>query len=488
MALKSALTNEGQSTYDSAADEYMNMNTKSGSDVKIAPNVTSSSSNPMLSRTARKFGDTVTSGEGHVSMNGQTVRASNPTGGSDLGDMATVTQGMTNVQNAMQSSAYGNGKAVLDESNGNVLYNGGDTGLKASDYANGITNKQNISDGYTNATGDTAVRGRAYLDSKGYGQLVNWDDATKTMSVGGINVPYQYITDDGNAMVSQSVLDNVIARLGTNSNTQNGAALANSIYDKHEPTISSLMDKIINRDQWKYDPRKDPAYQAYAQMYQQNAEQAYNRAMGSGGLYGSPSSYQRYQALAGYGDNMQQLSQTIPTLAQQDYQRYSDEQNRNLQALQSLQQERAYEHNMLYNANEVQLDRMNADAQTNYSRRYNDMYAYPMADNELAMANDKVTQSGIDTMYYPTLKQYETDLAKGNVDSITQQNMAYYLNNIENTARLRSGELSADAVEFLGLDPNTSHYLWDYDVKALLGQYYNAQKPIALDQIASGIG
>lgn len=486
MALKSALTNENKSTYDTAANEYISQNTDTNTSagVTIAPG---KSSNPMLNRTVRKFGNTTTSGEGDVLINGQKVSASNPSGGNDLGDMITVTQGMSNIKNAMRGEAYGNGNVALDETSGNILYNGGNTGLKASDYASGIDGRT-AADGYSKATGDAVVRGRAYLDSKGLGQLVNWDDSTRTMSVGGINVPYQYITDDGNAMVSQSVLDKVVAQLEQNSGVKNGTALTDDIYSKYDPTISVLNDKIINRDEWKYNPQKDPAYQAYAQMYQQNAEQAYNRAMGSGGLYGTPSSYQKYQALAGYGDSMQQLSQAVPTLAQQDYQRYSDEQNRNIQALQALQQERAYEYNMRYNANENQLNHMNTDAQTNYSRRYNDMYVYPMADNELAMSDNDVTRSNVDTVFYPTLKQYEADLSKANVDAATQTNMAYYLNNIEQTAKLRGGELSTDEKIFLGLDPNEVHYVDDYDVQAMLRLYNNAQKKIALDQIASGLG
>lgn len=478
MALNSALSKDEMAVKRRAAEEV------TGSALQRTANKMSTAmpqmkSNPMTQRasepsgTPRQFGDTVTSGEGQVIMNGQKVGASNPAGGQELGNMADVTAGVRNAKDGFK------GNIGLDETSGNLTYGGKDMGIKASDFAQGA-DRARLSDGYTRATGDSVMRGREYFNSKGLGELVKWDDATKTMTVGGINVPYLYITDDGNAMVPQSVLDNALSQVQKNMGVKSGVDVAQGIYGKYDRNADRLTDRLINRGKWEYNPQTDPVYQAYARVYQRNAERAYNRAMGSGGLYGAPSSYQHYQALAGYGDNMQELSDAVPTLAQMDYQRYADEITRDAAALDALQRERAYEYEMLYGANENQLDRAKESDATNYNRRYDDMFRYPMAANELSMSN-------VDRTLYPMIANINLAIQQGELDSVTVRNDIARIEEIYNRAMLNGGEFSAEDKAYLGIPADASTKAYTSEIKAALDMYYQAQKPIALDQIASGL-
>lgn len=433
---------------------------------------------------SRRFGKTITSGKGDIVMNGQTVKAS----GNDLGNMAEVTAGIYNLQKR-------NADASINDSNGNVMLGGNDTGVKARDFANGANdeNMDALREGYTKAAGDGIVRGRQSAESRGLGNLVRWDPSSKRMTIAGIDVPYLYITDDGNAMVSEKVLNDVMDRVEKSTGVQTATELADKIYNRHRSDVNSALDKVVDRDSWSYDPTKDPAYEAYAKMYSRNAEQAYNRAMGSGGLYSSPNSYQMYQALAAYADNMQRLSDTVPQLAQQDYARYSDEQQRNLDALEALQSERSAQYNMLSDANERQINRIREDDIENYKRREDSVYNYPMASEQLTqekaqshIAGNEVEQSDIDTELYEPMRDLDYMIKNAQLRATDVKNLISRIQVAQERAMMYNGGMfMKQDMDALGIPQNMARYPdtggypapWDAEINAKVAEWYRYTLP-----------
>lgn len=103
--------------------------------------------------------------------------------------------------------------------------------------------------------------------------------------------------------------------------------------------INGLLGQITNRQEFAYNPLEDASYQALAKIYNQNGIQAANDTMGQAaalnGGYGS--SYAVTAAQQQRNDYNQKLAAMIPELEQNAYQRYYDNYNMNISALDALQ-------------------------------------------------------------------------------------------------------------------------------------------------------
>ena len=301
--------------------------------------------------------------------------------------------------------------------------------------------------------GDNKVWVRDYANAQGLGNIVSWDAQKNTVTVGGTPIPYDHISD-GKAYVDPAILDKAIRAYEKRTGTQSPTQLTDSILSDYTSGISRALNKVTNRDEWSYDAESDPAYAAYAREYARNAERAYNRAMGSGGLYSSPNSYDKYQALAGYGDNMQRLSDMIPELADSDYLRYSDEQARNLQALSALQGERANELNAKYAANAAQLALQQEANKTDYDRRMDQLYTYPMLVQQAALdaakGANELRQSDLYTEQYPTILNNDIRAkAFGNTES---------MHDIADAYAAKLGYYRKEDMDELGIAPDYARY------------------------------
>jgi hypothetical protein len=169
-----------------------------------------------------------------------------------------------------------------------------------------------------------------------------------------------------------------------------------------------------------------------------------------GGLYSRPTSYQRQAALTGYNDQMQRMADVIPTLAQQDYNRYYSEQGLNREALSELQGERSNELNALYGANTDEINRMRDTDETNYNRYYDALFTYPMAQDKLAMSH-------VDAQMYPMHQAMAIQEMQNQLNSQGLANNYQQMENILNKAYQR-GYYTPDEAAWLGVDVNTSPY------------------------------
>lgn len=109
--------------------------------------------------------------------------------------------------------------------------------------------------------------------------------------------------------------------------------------NKTSDTYDSLLDIIVNRKDFSYDPTADPAYQAFATQFTNKGKAAMEDTMGefaslTGGIPSSAAVSAGQQANNNY---MSQLSGAIPDLEAQAYNRYQDEYSNDASELSLLQ-------------------------------------------------------------------------------------------------------------------------------------------------------
>ena len=107
---------------------------------------------------------------------------------------------------------------------------------------------------------------------------------------------------------------------------------------KYQTQIDNAMDTVTNRESFNYDPLKDANYQALAKVYSKQGEQAAQNTMADAaslnGGYGS--SYAVTASQQARNDYNQQLASQIPALQEAAYNRYVNDYNMNLSALDAL--------------------------------------------------------------------------------------------------------------------------------------------------------
>ena len=107
---------------------------------------------------------------------------------------------------------------------------------------------------------------------------------------------------------------------------------------KYQPQIDSAMDTVTNRKDFTYDPLKDANYQALAKVYSKQGEQAAQNTMADAaslnGGYGS--SYGITASQQARNDYNQQLASQIPALQEAAYNRYVNDYDMHLSALDAL--------------------------------------------------------------------------------------------------------------------------------------------------------
>jgi hypothetical protein len=185
--------------------------------------------------------------------------------------------------------------------------------------------------------------------------------------------------------------------------------------NRYDPTIQSLLGDIVNRPEFSYNKDTDPNWGAYAKQYRREGELASRDAMAaasarSGGLQSSSAATAGQQASNYYASK---LSDMLPQLYQQAYDRYSNEYQMKRQALGDVyQQEQAdygkyvddlgqyntdrnfayQDYNNQYNMLNNALGQYQGQDSTDYSRFF-DQRSY---DTEAAQYKDKLIQQSFD--------------------------------------------------------------------------------------------
>jgi len=112
-----------------------------------------------------------------------------------------------------------------------------------------------------------------------------------------------------------------------------------SYQSAYSDDIADALDKVTNREEFSYDKDSDPSYSAYKKEYLREGQRATADALGQAAtLTGGIPSTAAVTAATQAGDYYAtKLSDMVPTLYQQAYERYLDEYNMDTNALSALQ-------------------------------------------------------------------------------------------------------------------------------------------------------
>ena len=206
--------------------------------------------------------------------------------------------------------------------------------------------------------------------------------------------------DGDRAVVDSADLDRAYQKLLE----QNGVIPAQELYNDwrgdYQRDIERAYEGMADYKEWDYNPLQDPAYRAYSEMYQREADRAYRDAAAkmatkNNGNMTSAAQNVANQQLAYY---MSQLADRIPELQENAYERYLNGYNMKRQNYDALRDEAEAEWQRRSTANET--------AKSDYSNwlkserertlnSQNDMLAALQADSErIANETAKLEQAG----------------------------------------------------------------------------------------------
>lgn len=212
----------------------------------------------------------------------------------------------------------------------------------------------------------------AYADSAGkYG--LSADALTYgngTVSLGGKPLDILYIDDEGKSWAYRSTVDDAVSSYADRLQVQSPADLAEAYRQRYLTQAESLLDTLQNQKAFSYDPDSDPVYQAYRRKYLQEADLASRDALASysaltGGLPNSAAATAAAQAEQYY---RQQLTDQIPTLAAQAYERYSDDFSNRLSLLGKATDLYQTAYQTAADVNQTQVANANASSSSNIKR------------------------------------------------------------------------------------------------------------------------
>lgn len=150
----------------------------------------------------------------------------------------------------------------------------------------------------------------------------------------------QTVDDYLDLLAEHGLTDTDYSRGGGDSYSPYGGASGRPSYTSpYSSQIDSLLDAVMNREDFSYDVESDPLYQQYRAQYQREGDRAMRDTMGNAaaltGGYGS--SYATTAGSQAYDYYLSQLNDRVPELQQIAYQQYTDEQNALLSRLSALQ-------------------------------------------------------------------------------------------------------------------------------------------------------
>lgn len=262
-----------------------------------------------------------------------------------------------------------NGKALMkpgfmDEENGISYAKESDIQRSISDYYKGSRNPVvRVSDAFADYAGKYGIK----ADALGYGN--------GSVMIGGKPIDIMYIDNDGKAWARQSAVTNAADDYISDNAVLSPSDLANEYERRYLGAAESMIANLRNRPEFEYDPDTDPVFQSYKNKYMTESDRAVRDNMAAysaltGGYANSAAATAGAQAAQYYS---KKLTDSIPGLAQQAYDRYNDEYSNKLNLINSMidMYDNAYKN--AQNANSMQIDNIN---QSNYSNTERDNAAY----------------------------------------------------------------------------------------------------------------
>lgn len=169
---------------------------------------------------------------------------------------------------------------------------------------------------------------RQYIDSLGLGDIVDWDNESGTVNIGGVPIRPAYVTG-GIAYVPKYQLDAAAEAYKLRAGLSTPQEIYKDYSRDHGSARKSALDKLQSREEFSYSTEADPVYQAYRDHYTQAANAALAQILNANNssLYGASGAVLS-EAFAARDAELRALDNKLPELYAAAYERYKDETKR----------------------------------------------------------------------------------------------------------------------------------------------------------------
>ncbi len=234
--------------------------------------------------------------------------------------------------------------------------------------------------GYYKNKGQNIVALADYVTNKGLPFEIKYNNGL--VSVGGQTLKPVF-EENGYAYVDAAELDRVIAAAKAQSGYQTGSDILEKNSQKYEPYYDKLLDALVNRETYSYDPDSDPVYQSYLSQYNREGDRAMRDAMGAAA--GMTGGYTNSAAVTAGAQQRQywqdKLMDRIPELEANAYNRYLGEYDMNRNALDAVMGLDTQQFNREYGINRDLYDDIMENRNQN-RQRYADEYEKWLKERE----------------------------------------------------------------------------------------------------------
>lgn len=248
-----------------------------------------------------------------------------------------------------------------------------------------------------------------------------------TVSVGGKPISVLYIDDEGKSWARQNTVTDAVEKYVGQSGVASPNDLANYYRKKYLSDAETILSGLANWEEFSYNPETDLVFQAYRNKYQLEGERAGREAVSdmaalTGGYASSAAVTAGAQARQYYA---KQLTDVIPELAKQAYDRYVEKYQAELDLAE--QMIRLYDkvYGDALSANQEQKENVNMVAASNVERDRNareenrENVLYNLEQEKGSLQNQGLSLSNqekaIHLDYYEALLQEE--VRKGNLSN-----------------------------------------------------------------------
>ncbi len=159
-----------------------------------------------------------------------------------------------------------------------------------------------------------------------------------TVTIGGNPLNTLFVDDEGKAWAWQNDVNDLVGQYASKAGTESPSDLAKEYEDAYMSDIWYKINELANRKEFSYDPETDPVYLAYKEKYLTEGDRATKNAIAdysalTGGYVNSAAATAGAQANQYYASL---LANAVPELAQNAYERYSNENQTDLNVIKTM--------------------------------------------------------------------------------------------------------------------------------------------------------
>ena len=275
-----------------------------------------------------------------------------------------IQSGLSGVRQTLISRGISNDRIGWNQETQNITIDGVDVGtpqqiVNGTSYADQpLLNR--ITDKAYKQAGNELVGARDFAANYGLNAVPEWDPASGKLQLGSYQLDPVYVSD-GIAYVKKSDMESLVGKIMDDGGYTSNQNILEDFYNKYGDDIDNTLRQILDRGEFAYNAESDPIYKQYEEQYTRNAEEAMREILNKNNtsLEGANGAVMG-QVISAYYDAMKELSDKVPELAQQAYDRYTGETSRlsgNLSALDTVANDY---YDRAYTANQDSRDYANA--------------------------------------------------------------------------------------------------------------------------------